>query len=168
MQIPVLALSLFFHISATVIWIGGLLITCVLVWPEIRRILAESPALYQLLSRLRQRFFPISNLALGVLIVTGLFQMSLDPNYDGLLSFNNDWSRIMLVKHLLIVVMALAGLLLQWGVVPSLERASLLQERGKGDPAAWQTLRQREVRLTWLNAGLGVLVLACSAWASSI
>lgn len=163
-----LALSLFFHILSTALWIGGLLITSLLVWPEARRVLQDQPALYRFLSRLRGRFAPISNLALATLVVTGLVQMSLDPYYEGFLSFDNEWSRVMLAKHIAIVLMALAGLGLQYGVVPALERASLLLEKGKGKPEDWAKLRQREVRLSWLNVGMGVLVLFFSAWAGSL
>jgi uncharacterized membrane protein len=168
MSQPLLAISLFFHIVATVVWIGGLVTLSALVWPEMRRTMSEQPALYTLLTRLRGRFMPLSNLALATLIVTGLFQMTADPNYDGVMQFNNEWSRVMLLKHLAIVGMALSGLMLQYSVIPALERASLLAERGKGDAAEYARLRAREVRLTWLNVGLGALVLAFSAWATSI
>ena len=168
MSQSLLALSLFFHISATVLWIGGLLLTVLLVWPEVQRTLADQPKLYAMLSRWRTRFYPISNIALAVLVVTGLFQMTADPSYDGLLAFDNTWSRVMLVKHVVIVLMVLAGGLLQYGVTPALERTSLLLQREKGDVAVWGRLRRREVLLTWLNAGLGVAVLALSAWATSI
>jgi uncharacterized membrane protein len=164
----ILAISLFFHLIATVVWVGGLVILTVLVWPETRRILADSPALYRFLTRLRQRFFPLSNLSLAVLIVTGLFQMTADPNYEGMLSFSNDWSRAILLKHIAIIGMVIAGLALQFWVAPALERASLLLEREQGDPAAWARLRRYEVRLTWINVGLGLLVLAFTAWATAI
>lgn len=168
MSQPVLAISLFFHLLATVFWIGGLVILTVLVWPETRRILEESPALYKLLNRLRSRFMPISNMALGVLIVTGLFQMTADPNYDGVLQFDNIWSQVMLVKHLTIVGMVVSGLLLQYAVSPALERVSLLVQAGKGSTADWARLRRREILLTRVNVGLGLLVLGFSAWATSI
>lgn len=168
MSQPVLAISLFFHIVSTVLWIGGQIIMALLVWPEMRRVLKESPALYQLLNRLRQRFVPISWLALVVLVVTGLSQMTADPNYDGVMQITNEWSRVMLLKHLTIGLMVLSGLVLQYGIVPALERTSLLVERGKGDPAEWERLRRREVRLTWFNVGLGVLILAFSTWAGSL
>jgi uncharacterized membrane protein len=150
------------------VWIGGLVITSLLVWPEMRRVLQDQPALHHLLTRLRKRFTPWSNLALAVLIVTGLTQMSLDPNYDGVLQFDNMWSQVILSKHAVILLMVVVGVILQYGVVPALERASLLVERGKGDPAEWERLRRREVRLTWLNTALGIGVLALSAWAGSL
>lgn len=164
----ILAVSLFFHLSATVVWVGGLVITAALVWPELRRGLEDHPALYRLLDRLRKRFAVWSNLSLAVLIVTGLTQMSLDPNYDGLMQFDNEWSRVLLVKHLVIVVMVASGITLQYGIAPALERATLLAEHGRNDPAEWQKLRRREIRLTWLNVLLGIGVLGLSAWAGSI
>ena len=163
-----LALSLFLHIGATVIWIGGILLLTFLVVPELNRALADQPALYKLLRRIRKRFTPLGNLALAVLIVTGVLQMSTDPNYEGLLSFNNRWSQALLIKHLLLIVMAAAGLALQLAVAPALERTSLLLERGRGDAGEWNRLRQRERRLTLLIAALALLILAASAWLTAI
>ena len=168
MSQPILAISLFFHILATVAWIGGILIITLLVIPEVNRILADQPSLYQVLLRLRKRFSPLSNLALVVLITTGLFQMTADPNYDGLMKFNNTWSQIMLIKHILIAVMALVGLFLQFSIAPALERTTLLLQHGKGEEADWQQLRQREQQLTWVIVIMAILILAMSAWLSSI
>ena len=168
MSQPILAISLFFHILATVVWIGGILIITLLVIPEVNRILTDQPALYQVLLRLRKRFTPVSNLALMVLIATGLFQMTADPNYDGLMQFNNTWSQVMLIKHILIVIMALVGLFLQFSIAPALERTTMLLERGKGQVTDWQQLRQREQQLTWGIVFMAILILAMSAWLSSI
>lgn len=164
----VLAISYFFHLVATVVWVGGLVILSLLVVPAAQRVLAESPTLGALLDRLRQRFTPLANLSLAVLIVTGLTQMSGDSNYDGVLQFNNAWSQAILLKHVAIVGMVVAGVILQYSVVPALERARLLAERGKGDPDAEAQLRRREARLTWFSMTLGVLVLAFSAYATAL
>lgn len=168
MSQSVLAISLFFHILATVVWIGGILIITLLVIPEVNRILADQPTLYQTLLRLRKRFYPISNLALVVLIVTGLSQMTADPEYDGLMQFNNTWSQVMLMKHILIVVLALVGVFIQFSVAPALERTTLLLERGKGNTAEWDSLRKRETVLSWVMIGLAILILGLSAWLSAI
>ena len=162
-------LSLFVHLTATAVWIGGLLATMILVWPTMRKGLEGNVVLYRLLSGFRKRFYPISNLSLAALITTGLFQMASDPNYDGFLTFDNPWSQIMLLKHILIAVMALAGLLLQYAVAPALERASLLLEREKGDDSTveeWDKLRQREIMLTWFNGLLGLGIVGLSVWLS--
>jgi putative copper export protein len=151
-----------------VIWLGGLALFVLLVFPEARRLLNENPALYAFLHRLRKRFYPLTNFSLLVLVITGLFQMPADPNYEGVLDFSNDWSRLILLKHVAIAGMVVCGLAVQYGVVPALERTSLLVERGKGDPAEYERLRRREVRLTWANVILAALVLACTAWATAM
>jgi hypothetical protein len=74
----------------------------------------------------------------------------------------------MLIKHLLIVGMVITGLILQYFVVPALERTSLLMQKGKGDEATLTQLRRRELRLTWLNTALGIAVLGLSALAGSL
>jgi uncharacterized membrane protein len=168
MTTPILAISYFFHLVATVVWIGGLMILSILVYPEARRVLADSPALHRFFDRLRKRFMPLTHFSLAVLVVTGLLQMSGDPNYDGVLQFANTWSRVILLKHIAIGGMLLCGLVLQYGVMPALERTGLLIERGKGDSADWERLRRNEIRLTTANLVLGVGVLGFSAWATAL
>lgn len=168
MSQPFLALSYFVHLVATVIWLGGLASLTLLVWPEVQRALAAQPAAYALLSRLRRRLAPLTNFSLVVLALTGFIQMSADPNYEGALVIQNEWSQAMLAKHIAYVAMIVCTGILQFGVTPALERAALLRERGKGDEAEYARQRQREVRLTWLNAVLGLAVLAFTAWATSV
>ncbi|MDE2859187.1 MAG: CopD family protein [Chloroflexota bacterium] len=163
-----LAISLFFHILATVVWIGGLLLITFLVIPQVNNALEGEAALHQILLRIRGRFAQVSNLALVVLIVTGLLQMTADPNYDGLLRLDNPWSRVLLLKHLLIAVMALLGLALQLSVAPALERVSLLLQHGKDGHSEWRRLRRKERRLSLIIALLALLILATSAWLVSI
>lgn len=168
MSPSILAISYFFHLIATIVWIGGLVVLTIMVLPEARRVLGTNSEFYTLLSRLRKRFFPLSNLSLAVLIVTGLVQMSGDTHYDGVLQFTNEWSQVLLLKHIAIFGMIICGLVLQYWVAPSLERATLLLEHQKGDPAELERLRRNEARLTWLNVGLGVLVLGFTAWATAL
>lgn len=168
MSPSILALSYFFHLIATIIWLGGLATMTIMVWPETRRVLADNTAALELLTRLRKRFVPLSNLSLVVLVFTGFIQMAGDKNYDGLMEFDNEWSRVILLKHIAILGMVVCGLILQLWITPALERAGMLLERGKGDAAEWERLRRREVRLTWANVLLGVLVLAFTAWATAI
>ncbi len=163
-----LALSYFAHLIATVIWIGGLATLLLLVWPAAQQVLGDHPATGAFLRMLRKRFVPWTNFALVVLLITGFIQMSGDEHYDGLLQFDNDWSRAMLMKHLAFVGMIVFGLLLQYGTAPALERAQLLAEHGKGDPAEAARLTRRERTLTWITLVLGVAVLAFTAWATAL
>ncbi len=168
MSPSLLAASLFLHLLATVVWLGGLTLLTLLVWPETRRSLADDAGRHRFLQRLRKRFQPLTWLSLVVLIVTGLFQMTADPHYEGMLQFNNSWSRAILLKHVAMAGMVICGVLLQWRVVPALERAGWLLERNRGDAAEWVRLRRQEVRLTRISVALGLLVLVFTAWATSL
>ncbi len=168
MSPSVLAISYFFHLLATVVWIGGLVTLTVFVWPETRRALSNNPALYEFLTRLRKRFYPLTNFSLVVLTLTGFIQMSGDSHYDGVLQITNEWSRVLLLKHIAIIGMVVVGLILQYWVTPSLERASLMMQRGKGDPAEWERLRKQEIRLTWVNLILGLCVLGFTAYITAL
>jgi uncharacterized membrane protein len=163
-----LILAYLLHLIATVVWLGGLATLTLLVWPAARRRAADDPALRGFFSDLRRRFMPITHFSLAVLIFTGLVQMSLDEHYDGLMQISNEWSRAILLKHLAVGGMIVCGLILQLGLHPALERAGLLADAGKGDPTAYAKLRQREITLTWINAGLGLLVLGFTAWATAL
>lgn len=163
-----LAISYFFHLVATVVWLGGLAILSIMVWPEANRTLQSHPQIYAFTNRLRKRFVPLANFSLAVLIVSGMIQMAGDENYLGTMDFSNQWSQAMLYKHIAIVGMVVCSLALQYGVAPQLERTSLLVERGKADVSEWQKLRQREVTLTWVNNGLGLLVLVFTAWMTAL
>jgi putative copper export protein len=165
MTTATLAISYFFHLVATVVWIGGLLILLLLVYPEARRALGGSS---QLVGRLRRRFLPLSHFSLVVLLVTGMIQMSGDSNYQGMLQFDNDWSRVILLKHIAIGVMLICGVILQYVVLPALERAHLLVEHGKADAQALAPLHRRESWLMMAALLLGILVLGLSAWATAL
>lgn len=163
-----LAISYFFHLAATVVWLGGLAVLSIMVHPAARRTLAEHPGLYAFMSRLRKRFVPLANFSLVLLIFTGLVQQSLNPNYTGMLDISNSWSVALLFKHVAVVGMAVCSLTLQYAVAPALERVSLLAERGKAEHADWERLHRQEVRLTWVNNALGVLVLVFTAWMTAL
>lgn len=163
-----LAVSYFFHLIATVVWIGGLAVMVLLVLPTARRLLTEQPTLFLFLNRLRRRFVPLANLSLAVLVVTGLIQMSGDPHYTGLLQISNDWSVAILLKHLAIIAMFACMIFSQLSITPALDRALMLLEKGKGSVDEVARLTRSETRLTWINVGLSLLVLVFTAWATAV
>lgn len=163
-----LAISYFVHLIATVIWVGGLATLLLLVVPAARKTLGEQAQTHAFWRMIRKRFVPWTNFALVVLLLTGFIQMSGDEHYEGMLQFGNEWSVAMLLKHLAFLGMILFGLLLQFGTAPALERAQLLADHGKGDPAEAARLTRRETILTWITLLFGVAVLAFTAWATAL
>jgi uncharacterized membrane protein len=158
----VLALSYWLHMIATIVWVGGLALMALVVWPGARAALGPGPQLAGLLNRLHRRFTPLAWGSLAVLTATGLTQMAASEHYDGFLRFDNTWALAILLKHVAIGGMVLIGLYLQFGVQPALERLALLEARGL-DAAGAEALRRRELTLTRVNLLCGVLVLGLTA-----
>jgi uncharacterized membrane protein len=165
MQDIILTIAYFVHLIATVLWIGGLLILLILVWPETARTLSNNEERRRMILGLQARFRPIANLSLVALTGTGLVQMSADENYEGFLTFENTWSIAILLKHLAFIGMGGLLVLLQFWLAPAIERAILLAS--KGHPSNLENLLTREVRLMWGMASLGALVLVFTALATA-
>jgi uncharacterized membrane protein len=158
-----LTLIYWLHMLATVAWVGGLAAIVLLVIPISRRALPpEGQA--ALLEAVQRRFDPLGWMSLVVLLATGMFQMSANPNYQGMLAITNRWAVAILVKHLLFLGMIAVNALLTWGVLPGLRRAALLRSRGLPAPEA-EALQRREMGLLRLNLALGGLILALTALA---
>ncbi len=157
-----LALAFWLHMVATIVWIGGLALMALVVWPGARAALGPSPQLAELMRHWQRRFDPLAWVSLAVLIVTGLAQMAANKYYTGLLRVDNPWAAAILAKHLAVGGMVVIGAYMQWGLQPTLARLAVLEARGRATTELEQ-LRRREVRLTRLNLLCGLLVLAFTA-----
>jgi uncharacterized membrane protein len=155
MPVLILVLTYWLHLLATVVWIGGLAMLTLIAWPGIDRNFAGA------VDALEKRFRPWANISLAMLLVTGLIQMGGDHHYEGFLVIDNTWSVGLLIKHILIGLMIVTGVIMQMNVYPALERARLLASKGKAteDDVVHRRLR----RLTALNLALGILVLLTTA-----
>ncbi len=98
MASTLIALSFWLHALATVLFIGHFVLLAVIYLPA----LADHPAALSAISN-RSRWWMYASLM--VFFITGVYLMYVDPDYLGIGRFNNFWSVMMLVKHLLIVGM---------------------------------------------------------------
>jgi putative copper export protein len=177
-----LALAYAFHLMATVVWVGGLALLALVVWPAARSRLGPGPEAGRFLGDVQRRFNPLAWLSLAVLVGTGLMQMTADPNYAGFLQLDSPWAVAILVKHLAVGGMVAAGAATQWWVQPEIVRLSLLAERGRPSPqrpapgaerrggewgAELAALRRREAALLWANLAGALITLVCTAVATA-
>ena len=112
-----LATSYLVHLVATVVWIGGIVFVAFVVTPAT----ASEPGSSRLLAAIQRRFTPIANLSLIVLIVTGMVQLTANPNYVGFLNFSNTWAKAILLKHIAVGGMILAGLYMNLVLQPDIQ-----------------------------------------------
>jgi uncharacterized membrane protein len=158
-----LALTFWLHLFATVAWVGSLAAISLLILPAMQRSLdAESQLVF--IEAMQRRLEPIAWFSMSVLLATGLFQMSVNPHYDGLLSTSSQWSLAILTKHLLAIVMVVVSAIQTWEVIPAIRR-SIARSKKSSNAAEIDTLRKRETFLLRLNFGLSLLILLATAFA---
>jgi uncharacterized membrane protein len=158
-----LALVYWLHMLATVAWIGGIVSLSILVLPAARKSLQPADQL-AFIEAMQKRLEPLAWFSLGLLVATGLFQLSANSHYNGFFDTSTQWSLAILVKHGLVAVMIVVSAVQTWEVLPSIRRT--LMRRGKGaSEAEIIRLKQREERLLRMNFILSILILAATALA---
>jgi uncharacterized membrane protein len=164
-----LTLAYWFHMLATVVWIGGLSTLALLILPLAQRKLDEEAFSAQL-EGIQSRLDILGWFSLAVLIGTGLVQMSGNPNYEGLFEFSNPWSAAILLKHIVFGGMIAVSAYLTWGLIPRLRRTVLYRgkipiQSGRDDLGS---ILKTNRRLVYLNLSLGIIVLAFTAAARAL
>jgi uncharacterized membrane protein len=115
-----------------------------------------------LIEAIQKRLEPIAWFSISLLILTGLFQMSVNPHYDGFLSTSTQWSLAILAKHLLGMIMVAVSAVQTWDVIPAIRRAIMVSKKS-GNSDRLISLQNREIRLLWINFLLSVLILGATA-----
>lgn len=98
-----IALSLWLHALATVIFIGHYLLFSVIYLPVLEKNYGT------ILSEISKRSRSWMYISLVIFAITGVYLMFADPSYLGIGDFGNLWSIMMLLKHLLILGMIALG-----------------------------------------------------------
>jgi len=158
-----LALTFWLHLLATVTWVGSLASISLLILPALQRSLDPETQLV-FIEAMQKRLEPIAWFCMSLLLVTGLFQMSVNPHYDGFLSTSTQWSLAILTKHLLGIVMVVVSAIQTWEVIPAIRRAIVKSKKSKNTEEL-DTLRRREILLLRMNFGISILILLATAFA---
>ena len=157
----VLALIYWLHLLATVMWVGSLAAISFLVLPAMKRTLNPETQLI-FIEAMQKRLEPITWFSISLLVLTGLFQMSLNPHYDGFLSTSTQWSLAILAKHILGMIIVVVSAIQTWEVIPAIRRGILLSKK-HDNALELDALRRREINLVRINLGLAVLILLATA-----
>jgi uncharacterized membrane protein len=158
-----LALTYWLHLLATVTWVGSLAGVSLLVLPAMKRSL-DSQTQLVFIEAMQKRLEPIAWFSMSLLLATGLFQMSVNPHYDGFLSTSTQWSLAILTKHIFGIVMIVVSAIQTWEVIPSIRRA-IVKSKKSDNADEIEALRRKEVFLLRMNFGLSLLILLATAFA---
>ena len=106
--------AVWLHTIAFVITWGYYGVLGRIVLPALERSL-EPPAQAATLVAIERRALPFIGLTLVLFTVTGTYLLVIDPQYAGLGNvFASTWTRLMLVKHLLVVGLVIMGITVDW------------------------------------------------------
>jgi len=142
----------FLHNVFTALWIGGMLTLAFTVLPAMRKVLGKSKETQALNSMIKKKLSVLTYISIVGLIITGLLMSNravLSGLSTGFLSFGNEYSILMSIKHLLYFVM----------IFLSLFRSQIVDRVKKFTPEQKQKLNMLTLLLNIL-AGLAVLFLS--------
>ena len=160
---PVWAIAVVYwlHFLGTVMWVGSLAAIAFLILPAMKRALDLNTQL-ALIEAIQKRFEPVTWFSLSLLVLTGLFQMSVNPHYDGFLSTSTQWSLAILAKHILGMIVIAVSAVQTWDVIPAIRRAILVSKK-TNNTEQLDALRRREIMLLQANLFVAILILAATA-----
>lgn len=152
----------FVHLVAALVWIGGMLFVAFVLVPVLRR--EPSHLRTALLDRVGRRFRSVGWLALGILLVTGVWNLrNRGLPWDIILSgdlFAGRFGRILLVKLLLVLMTLVLSGVHDWVLGPASTR--LAQQDSPDVQARAERLRRGASWVARLNAlvALAIVFLA--------
>ena len=114
----------------------------------------------KLMGEISKRFTPLASYSIILLVVTGTILTGLNKQFTGNWTFGNDWTLVMILKHVLVLVMIgihfYRGLLL----MPKIGRTESSTEK--------KSLQKLSLNLVKVNFSIGILVLLLSAISSVV
>jgi uncharacterized membrane protein len=161
-----LAFVYWLHMTATVVWIGTVASLTLLVGPVAGRKLGSHEQ-FELFDGMQTRLESLSWFCLFLIVATGLFLMSVNRNYHGLVGMENTWEAAIVIKIALVIALAVISAWVSWGITPAIQRAKMRYRR-TGDTGAMDSLRRRERRLLALQVVVAVLILLATAVARTV
>lgn len=148
-QMIVFALVTFLHDLFTAVWIGGLIVLGVTVLPTARQVLGKGPQMKQMMDIILKRQSTLVYVSIVGLALTGVLLANRSPEFSGLFSFNNLYSSMLTLKHILVVAMIAIALYRSLGLGRVGRPISEVQEKLKAV-------------LLFFNMALGIVVLLLS------
>lgn len=144
MNLWILALSHLIHVLGIVVWIGEILMTLLVILPSSKAALESAPLVGKLMKEVANRFTPLANISILLLIVTGIIIFHYDKNYTSFLDMKNRWNVLIALKQKI--------------------------EKFSSKPNEIQTARLKKLSLDLVktNFALGIIVLLLTAVSISI
>ena len=98
-----IAISVWLHALATVVFVGHYLLLSGIYLPVLEKYSGT------ILSEVSKRSRSWLYASLAIFLITGTYLMLIDPGYLGFMNFGNFWGIVMVIKHILVLGMVALG-----------------------------------------------------------
>ncbi len=143
------AVSFWIHLLSIMMWVGAILIVPLVAWPAAQTL--EEPQRQQYKDAFLRRLTPWMQLALPLILMSGLTQIYLVYGFRSLLSINT--LSLKLLVFILMFLNNMRGIRLR-------DQMHALRATGSAITSdAYLQLKRREARTQWIEVGLVVLIL---------
>ena len=144
------------HLTATVLWLGGITFILLVAIPSTRQVLQGEAG--KVMGEVTRRFTPLANFSIFFLFLSGIFYMAIDSNISGE-TLKEGSGTAMLLKLLLFLLMVGVHFFRGKVLAPRIAKT-----QSDGEKANLQKL---SLNLVWLNFGSGLAVLLLSVFAGA-
>lgn len=152
MQEVMPVVSVWIHLFAAVVWIGGIFFILFVALPGAKETL-EQPG--KLMGALSKRFVPLANISIFLIFATGILMSLLNHSLSEITSLGSAWSRMLSVKFILALIMA--GIHFYRGLVLAPKITRLTAEGGHSEKVSG--LQRLSLNFVKVNFILGLTAL---------
>lgn len=143
-------MAVFLHDLFSAIWIGGLLMLTMTIFPVLKKTFGHSAESERTMDAIMQRHSKWVLVSILMLAITGIVQARISGKVTGLLIFNSPYNIFLSIKHILMVLMVIIAFIRLKGIKKLEAAASMIRKK-------------TSLILMHINALLGVLILIISA-----
>ena len=143
---------IWFHLTATIVWLGGIAFILLVALPSARQVLRVEAG--GLMAEITRRFTPMVNLSILLLLLSGILLMAINNNISGEV-LKGVHGTAMLFKLLLFLMMVWVHYFRGKVLTPRIAKTQLDGEKAR--------LQKLSLNLVWLNFGFGLVVLLLAA-----
>lgn len=158
MQNPILQTILdFFHVMATIAWIGGMFFNFLVVLPTIKKVLDPATA-GKFLGTMLKRVRIVVYSSLVILFVTGIPMKIASEYYVGIINFDNTWEIVGFIKHVFVGLLALLAIINFELLSPKVARLAL-----SAPSPQLLGLKKKQILLGSLSFLFGIIIIFLSS-----
>lgn len=155
---PVLQITLdFFHLMATIAWIGGMFFNVLILMPTVSKTLDPATA-GKFMSVLFKRIRVMVYLSLLILFVTGIPMKIASEYYVAIINFDTSWETVGFIKHIFVAFMALFAIINFEILTPKVSKIA-----AKGPSPELMSLKKKQMMLAMISFFFGIIVIFLSA-----